>query len=194
MEINFFCNAGHYNSDSGAKANGLIERDEVMKIRNAIKSKLDAFYVPDDLDLRHSIDWVNTQCKTEDIAIDIHLNSNINKAINGTEVYYYKNKELAKKFSKAISDKIGTKDNGAIPDTQTYVGELGWVRQLKCRAVVIECLYISNLYDKMRLDYEKIADAIISVVTEPVVVQCEEEKNTIRQLLAFIVNYFKQYG
>ncbi len=59
-----YLNAGHYNFDTGSVVKGIIERDEVKKIRDLTSKYLkeagfEVVEVPDDLDLRRSIDFVN---------------------------------------------------------------------------------------------------------------------------------------
>ena len=65
-----FVNSGHCNSDSGVVVGNYIERDIVKKIRDELKILLpDALYVPDELNLRQSIDWVNEKVSPVDIKL-----------------------------------------------------------------------------------------------------------------------------
>lgn len=197
MKTKIIINAGHWQNDSGVVVGNYIERDIVKNIRNELKLLLpNAIYVPDELNLRQSIDWVNEKANPDDIAIDIHLNANKNKTIRGTECYFYKNKELAENLSKQVSGELGIPNRGAIPDTKTWLGSLGWVRQLKCHSVVLECGYMTNTLDlDIILKHQKeIARAIYELLTYSDTDKLKKEnielRQTIKQLMSYIIKMF----
>lgn len=145
-----FINAGHHLNDTGHIAvGGVRENDLVMKIRDKVKKLYpSAFYVPDHLDLRQSIDWVNERCGPDDIAIDLHLNANNNNSIRGVECYYADDPKLAEVFSKDIAFRFIVPNRGAIHDSKTWVGSLGWLRKLNCKSVLVEFCYLTNSEDR----------------------------------------------
>lgn len=170
-----FVNAGHYKEDSGGIKNGIKESELAMQIRDRLKLKLnktdfEVLYIPDDLDLRHSIDFVNETCSENDLAISIHLNFNKNKNIKGVEVYYSENCDLARVFAKHISELTSMVNRGERHDSESFVGSLGWLRQPKCRTVLIEAGYMSNCddFERLRMPHvqELIADGIINAIME----------------------------
>lgn len=165
--MRYFINAGHHNNDSGHVTwHGYRENEIVKEIRDKVQEKLpEGYYVPDHLPLRDSIDWVNAQCDPDDIAIDIHLNANNNRSIRGTECYYFRDSTLASKYARLISQALKIPNRGHRPDTQTWVGQLGWLRQMRCNSVVIEVCYLTNDEDRDLIltaeGKEKAAEAIV---------------------------------
>lgn len=146
-----------------------------MAIRDALKplleGKFETEYVPDELDIRQSIAWVNERAEPDSVAVDVHLNASRDLNLRGTEAYYWQLPNLAMVFARHVSEALDVPNRGAKPDTQTYVGELGWLRQLKCRSVVVECLYMTNIFDRARLlDHgpEKSAQGLYNALREVV--------------------------
>ena len=145
-------NAGHWEiSDKGREdtghvtVNGIEENDLVIEIRDEIKKlRPDWFYVPDHLNLRHSIDWVNERAFSDSIGLDLHLNAHNNTGVQGTEVFHYNDEEVAAVVSEEVSKALMTMNRGAKPDTATWVGQLGWCRQLRCPSVVVEFAFMTN--------------------------------------------------
>ena len=192
--MRIFINSGHFSKDSGVVVGKYIERDLNNQIRDEIKKLLpDASYIPDELNLKQSISWVNEKCQPEDIAIDIHLNAHANKQQRGVECYYYKNKALAKSVSQMVSENLSIPNRGAKPDTQSYVGSLGWCRNLKCNSVVLECGYLTNIFDldKVINGKDKIAKGIYEAVAMPAEEVLQKKINNLQKimdsLIAFIV-------
>lgn len=184
-------NAGHWIDDSGAvvlcdtcnfpgtiKEPSLVERDEVMKIRDETVRLLEAegfnvISVPDNLDLRKSIEFCNVYTKNpnDGLAIDIHLNRrgvSGDKSTRGSEVYYGVSGTslgIARILSQEISKSLNIPNRGAKPDTVSAVGQLGWIRKVNCWSVVIECLYMDNREDQIALragGHKRAAQGIVS--------------------------------
>lgn len=194
MEKTIFINAGHWNNDSGATIGQHMERDIVKDIRDIIKDKMPyAKFVPDDLDLKDSIKWINKQAKETDIAIDIHLNCNKNKQMRGTECYYYKSKELAKILSLSVSNRLGIPNGGAKPDTLSFVGSLGFCRDLKCQSVVLEGGYMSNMLDLEIIlnGKEKIAQGIYEAVALPAEEVLEKKISEMQRVIDVLIQMIK---
>ena len=143
-----FINAGHHLHDQGTSYGSVKESELAMKIRDLVAGKLSADYVPDNLDIKQTIQWINDRADRKDMAIDIHLNSNKNASIRGVEVYYDTDLALAQSFAKQLSEKLKIPNRGAIPDSYTYFGSLGFLQQLNCPSLVIELCYLSNPEDR----------------------------------------------
>ena len=168
-----YINAGHFKGDPGASccpaSSTLVERDEVMKIRDAAVKYLliagfDVKIVPDDLNLTNSVAFVNQTAKTENdgVALDIHLN-NSKYGVRGTEVYSgdsVQEKSQAGILSETLSKTIGVPNRGYKSQTQSYLGSLMWINQVKCWSHIVECLYISNDEDRKALNYDEIGQGI----------------------------------
>lgn len=151
-----FANSGHWLNDTGHIQGIYKERDLVMDIRNRLSKVMpEAVFVPDDLNLRKSIDWINARATPDDVAIDIHLNANNNRQIRGTEAYYYNHREFAAKVAESVSRELKIPNRGARPDTQTWVGSLGFCRQLVCPSTVLEVCYMTNQFDMALIATDK---------------------------------------
>lgn len=174
-------NSGHWDDphtafidDTGANVGHLIEQVECVKIRNALvpilqKSGFEVLTVPDELDLKKSIAWVNerTGGLNEGLAVDIHLNALSDTSARGTEVFHGTSdtsKAIAQTIVDAVANGMGIQNRGAKPDTATAVGSLGWIRNTKCWATLVEVCFITNESDMgiLRAEggYEKAAKAI----------------------------------
>lgn len=170
-----FINAGHHLKDSGNITQGTTEANATMVIRDELKKILpNLLYVPDNLTLKESIAWVNERAALNDLAIDIHLNANNDINLRGTECYYFMHKDLAAKLSLSVSTALGIGNRGAKPDSQSYVGSLGWLRNTVCKALVLECLYMSNKQDFSALSGGKIALGIKQFLVENSFIPAEE--------------------
>lgn len=82
--------------------------------------------------------------------ISIHCNSNVNPAINGTEVYifqYYNQAHwLAEQVLTGITQMVGTKDNGVRLNPALYV-----LSRTQMPSILVELGYLSNWADAQKL-------------------------------------------
>jgi len=204
---NLYISAGHYGATSGAVIGSLTEAELNYKFLEAIDFGIK---VPTGT-LRSKIDWVNARATKDDIAIEIHCNYSSDPQKHGIEVYYRDedDKKLAilldeamyKQFGKTLGgfdinlhklgcDKFVQEIFGSVHhDSESYVQSLGWCRELKCPAVILEVEYMTSKEGlKTLLDAEtpaKVAKAIrevFSPVLEAPVPSCEAEKKEIVKL------------
>ena len=211
-----YINAGHHNGDTGAIHGQFIERDLVNELRDLVVIEFEKYtnldisihVVPDNLNLSSSIFWINNLINNnghseDSIAIDIHFNANRNRNISGTEVYYYKEKKAASIISAQVAAAIVAKNRGAKPDRLSYVGSLGFVRNIDCPSVIIETAYITSM-DMMRYDEDLAAQGIVRGVAEVLGLKLSEDESivelqakvtiltqiveTYRQLLALLIS------
>src|SRR3990167_3476288 len=146
-----FINAGHYNHDPGYIDRDVREGDLTMLVRDEIKKlRPEWIYIPDSLDLTESIKFVNNafDLTKDDIAVDIHFNSNKNSEIRGVEGYYVSNSQLATILATEVANCAKLPNRGAHHDSETAPGSLGWLRKTNCRSILIECAYLSNPRDR----------------------------------------------
>ncbi len=82
--------------------------------------------------------------------ISIHVNANLNPAVNGTEVYIYQlytqANWLAEQVLDGVVETVGTKNNGVRVNPSLYV-----LRKTKMPSILVETAYISNQADAMKL-------------------------------------------
>ena len=166
-----FIDAGHWDLDPGARycvagTCSYAENQLTKELRDKLKEKMSALWVPDNLNLRDSIKWVNERAAPEDLAISLHFNKNASVFLNGAEGYYWIDPRLAEIFSRNVARELGIYNRGPKPDTATYVGELGWLRQLKCKTVLVEVCFLSNMADMKEYSHENAANGIIDAIEE----------------------------
>jgi len=172
--------AGHYDKDPGASGQGHVERDETEKIRNEVVPLLEAagfkvHVIKDSRSLAQSIADANKIAPNinDALAVEIHLNSLSDARARGTEAFYGTtdiSKTIAATISAATAKALGIPDRGAKPDTQTAVGELGWIRKTNMWASLIEVCFISNAADMAALTapggYKTAAQGIVNGICE----------------------------
>jgi len=68
----------------------------------------------------------------------------------------------------------------------SYLGSLGFVRNLKCQSAILECGYMSNTLDLNILlnDQEKIARGIFYALDKPSVEELKKKITLLQQLLS----------
>ncbi len=93
-----------------------------------------------------------------DYFISIHCNANENPAVNGSEVYVYREgspaAQLARNVLDAIVARVGTKDNGVRINPSLYV-----LRRTRMPAILVELAYITNEQDVQKLVNDQYAFA-----------------------------------
>ncbi len=93
-----------------------------------------------------------------DYFISIHCNANENPAVNGSEVYVYREgspaAQLARRVLDAIVARVGTKDNGVRVNPSLYV-----LRRTRMPAILVELAYITNAQDVQKLVNDQYAFA-----------------------------------
>lgn len=157
-------NAGHWDDpatagidDPGAKSGTMVEGTICKKIRDEVVPMLEAcgftvHQVPDNLNLAKSIQWANAKAPAVDdaLAVDIHLNSSNTAAASGTEAYHGStetSRKIGEAIGQALSAELGINYRGSFSDKNAAVGSLGWIRQTKMWATLIEVAFISNARD-----------------------------------------------
>ena len=163
MKIFFKC--GHHSNDPGKIVGKLIEHEIAKKVMEELKLLLpEAVYVPTSLSLPEAIKWVNERAETGSLALDTHFNSSNDPDMRGTEAYYSVESRLAGLFAQKVSEALGVPNRGQKHDSLSYVGSLGWLRNLKCQSVLLEACYLTNEQDRKALDVKKIALGIKNAI------------------------------
>lgn len=174
-------NAGHHDHDPGKiiTYETFQEADEVKIIRDHLvellrKIDVEAYFVPDSLNLTDSIAWTNGVASSLNAgyAIDIHLNANNNHAASGAEAYHGStkiSKDIATVLSRNVAASLGVKDRGPKDQSQTYVGTLAWINQVKVRSSLVEVCFMTNKEDWLTLQsggHRKAAIGIANAICE----------------------------
>jgi len=187
-----YVNAGHHLRDSGSSKNGQFESKLAMSLRDKVVDLLGnttpVKFVPDHLNLRESIRWVNDRVDEDDLAFSIHFNSHRNSLVRGTEVYYSNEREneLAVTFAEEVSKAGGFKNRGAKHDSQTWIGSLGWLRKIDCDSVLVEVCYLISEADMRIYNEDKVAQGFTNAVRE-VLKQQKELPEIVQQKLTLLV-------
>jgi len=151
---------GHGGRDTGAIANGLLEKDINISIARALKQLLEAkgYQVKltrsDDrfIELDDRPDVAN-RCQA-DFLISIHANSERTGSITGIETFYCGND--SRQFAGIIQQSVA--DHAAVDSRGTKSGRLRVLRYANCPAVLVEVGFMSNRGEARRLadpDYQK---------------------------------------
>ena len=187
--MKIFLDSGHSIFDVGAVHDSRKENQLTMQLRDAVLPLHHFVVVPDNLTLRQSIDWVNARADINDLAISIHFNANNNRSIRGTEAYYSDRREniLAEIFSRNVANSLGIPNRGAFHDSKTWVGSLGWLRQVKCDAVLFETCYMTNDTDMSVYDPQKAAQGIKNAILEIIPRKIEDLKKQLTLLQELVV-------
>ncbi len=164
-----FISAGHYFQDPGASsALGTTEAQEMIQTRDLILEELelqglragqDFLSVPDTIDLRPTISWINARAVAGDVALEIHGNA-ANGQVRGTECFYIDGNNERRGDAELILDSLLQQvpeliNRGAKPDTATFVGSLGFIRQIRIPSLLLELSFLDNLPDLLLLQNQR---------------------------------------
>lgn len=174
MAIKIFVDQGHNPTghNTGAQNSGIYEQDitynvgiylaqmlranKEFEVRLSRPTEQTILGTSNATSLKERVDMANNW--PADYFISIHVNSNVNPNIEGTEVYVYKayteSYYLAEHVLNGIVDVVGTKDNGVRINSSLYV-----LRRTRMPAILVELAYLSNFEDRQRLIDEQYAFA-----------------------------------
>lgn len=170
-----YISAGHRGPKTGAT--GLIDEGrETIRLRNALVERMmmetasnaNIRTDEDGAELAAVIRDVNRWCgdASRDFAVEIHFNSAADPQANGTECiiadrHSRRSEEIARAVNETICRVLGTRDRtngrGWKTEGQSARGVLGFVRQTKCPAVIVEVCFVGSAGD-VRAYYGKFSE------------------------------------
>lgn len=154
-----FIGVGHGGKDPGAVANGLKEKDLTLAIAKACRDELKrhgvAVAISRESDASENLAQRIKEANAfgPDVAVDIHINAG---GGDGVEVFHAKkdasDDQLAKNIIEEVK-KLGQNSRGLkTKATSSGSDYFGFIRQLKCPSVLVECAFIDNKKDIAILD------------------------------------------
>jgi hypothetical protein len=163
--VRIFLSAGHDVNDPGAIASGTTEYVEMTKIRDAavgeMRSRgLDVLWIPDTLDLKQTIYWINDNSRRGDVALEIHADAFNNTNVRGASIYYVDSNQQRRADAESVLQALlkavpGLPSRGAKPDTATGVGSLGFCRQVDIPSMLIELGFLTNADDRLLMQTKR---------------------------------------
>lgn len=161
---------GHGGKDPGAVANGIKEKDIVLKIGkyiaeelgndyNVILTRDDDRFIP--LGDRAKI----AEEKNADLFISLHLNANTSKSPRGVEVYYYSKKadsyamEIAA-FENSVDEKFGVENKGY---TDLIVSDIVYNINME-KSIKLSEIVLNNIVKHTKFSKRKVLGARFTVL------------------------------
>lgn len=154
-----FISAGHGgyengSQDLGVAVSGTTEAAEMIRIRDLVVPELrsrsfEVLAVPDDLSNEQTLNWINSRCQREDVALEIHGGAASSPGARGASVFYIANNEVRKSHAELLLLALLRRvpqlpSRGAKPDTTTGIGSLTFTRRLGCPSLYMEVGYLTN--------------------------------------------------
>lgn len=145
--------AGHGGRDRGAKWGGISEAYLNLKVAKKVEALLKAKRIPvrmtrkSDVYLTLSQRAAVANIYKDAIFVSIHFNAHTNTSIKGVETFYASaaGRKIAANIQRNISRNTKTRNRGIKNGMGFAV-----LNKTKCPAVLVECGFISNPYERRR--------------------------------------------
>jgi len=176
-----------------ARQNVEIGDETVERFRG---TDLEVLHCPQELGGVDEIAWVNAHADSKTLVISIHHNACADPTAHGVEAYNYKGnadgQELARIICKKISEKTGIYNRGVKIESQSHLGKLGIISKTNGTAVLVECGFMTNPYDKnyiLNPDLDNaFSEAIFEGVTEFLGIELPIKPNVVDKLIVLKEN------
>ena len=165
--VKIYLDAGHGGHDGGASANGIKEKDIVLKIVKKMKSLLNEYQNVDMNFTRETDVFMSLSERTKkannwnaDCYVSIHINSATNTTARGFESFRHPN---AGSSTTAFQNVMHQEIMGAIGDIRDRgkkTANFHVLRESKMKAILTENLFISNNFDANLLKADAFLDRL----------------------------------
>lgn len=158
---------GHGGKDKGAIWGGVRESDLNLKVAKKVENLLRAHGIPVTM-TRRSDQFISLTRRAQlsnyypnSIYVSIHFNASTHTYVRGVETYYAstKGRKLAQAIQSSMIEKLRLKDRKVRLGKQYAV-----LNKTNSTAVLVECGYISNAYERSRCNrswYQSLAASAI---------------------------------
>jgi N-acetylmuramoyl-L-alanine amidase len=163
---------GHGGKDRGAKWGGISEAYLNLKVAKKVEALLKAKKIP--VRLTRTSDVYLSLSKRAAIAnkykdaifVSIHFNAHTNTSYKGVETFYAseKGKKIASSIQSRISRHTKTRNRGIKLGASFAV-----LNKTKCPAVLVECGFISNPYERRRCSQSWYQDLAARGIVEGII-------------------------
>ena len=170
--------AGHGGRDNGASANGVLEDELNLIVTLKLKEKLEMMGSTVILTRDGDYDLASENAsnrKREDMSrraeiindsnavlfLSIHMNKYSSSIVNGAQVFYRVNDAASKLLAECLQDKMKE-----YLDSKKYeaVGNYYILNETNVAGVLIECGFISNSEEALRLQDDDYQDKVVSTI------------------------------
>lgn len=168
----------HPHGDRGAvipettEARQNVEVGDEAVLRFAVLSDIEFLRCPVELGGQDEIDWVNAHANNDTIVISCHHNACDDERASGVEAFYYngnaRGQKLAEMICERIASKTGQKNRGAKIESQSQHKSIGIISKTKGTAVLVECGFLTNSYDKKHILDPTLDNAFSEAIFEAV--------------------------
>jgi len=145
--------AGHGAGDPGVVYKNLREADLTVRIAQLAaemirKHGVDCLYVPDNLTLIQTIQWINARSGQISICVDVHINSGNGSGVEGWNYQGGPNESdrLSQFLADACAAETGLPNRGIKDETLNRHKKLGFIHDTNPVAALIECGFIDGDY------------------------------------------------
>lgn len=138
--------------DRGAFGHGESEWDVCTAVLHALleKHKDRLRLVPQRLQLKNRIAWLEKHLAPDDVYVELHMNAATPTA-TGAEIFSKRGDNrkmtIARGMINRYCEKTELRNRGAKPDTATQHGRLGVIMDVRCESYLIELGFITNKGD-----------------------------------------------
>lgn len=146
--------AGHGAGDPGVVNKNLKEADLTIKIASRAvgiirNHGVDCLYVPDNLTLVQTIQWINARASQITITVDVHINSGGGSGVEGWNYQGGPNEsdKLSQFLADACAAESGLPNRGIKDETTNRYKKLGFIHDTTPIAALIECGFIDGDYN-----------------------------------------------
>jgi N-acetylmuramoyl-L-alanine amidase len=166
--VKIYLDPGHGGNDGGAAANGIKEKDIVLKLVKKMKALLDDYENTEVILSREADVQLSLEARTKkannanaDVLVSVHINAASAKAATGFESYRYVNSDSGTlALQNTVHAEIMKAMGSNIEDRGKKQANFHMLRDSKMKAILTENLFISNSKDASLLKQDSFLDKV----------------------------------